>query len=253
MSIKQPKKSRAEILAILADVALPNRTFELLDKGDGYLLRMTYNEACVITGKTELQKTRKWYISGYANESEIVETAYACAVRSAIHVVSEHFTYKGRRVYSPHFDIHRRMSACDDGAYDARLPAPVPAKRGRPPGEHQAVLSHYMLVYERETGSKPIITSRTGKAAKDLIKAMSLDEVCATIDKAFQDKWFVENSKELHFIAANANKYHSKPEKQLPLARPAMVPQDALDQEGAKKALNALRSNLFKTGDGENV
>ena len=67
-----------------------------------------------------LQKTRKWYISPYSTYSEIVETCWAMVIRSQMHVASEHFQYRGRRVYSQHFNIEARIQACDKKDYDCR-------------------------------------------------------------------------------------------------------------------------------------
>jgi hypothetical protein len=120
----QEKLTREEIEHVISKVQFMDRTFRLLDKGDGYLLQMEYMEADVEKPGSEpvKQSTRKWYISPYMTESEIVETAWACVCRSQLHVASEHFTYSGRRVYSQHFDVHMRMELCDDECFDVRKP-----------------------------------------------------------------------------------------------------------------------------------
>ena len=101
-----------------------DRTFRLLDKGDGWLLQMQYMEEDVDKPGSEpvLQSTRKWYISPFMTESEVVETAWACVCRSMLHVASEHFTYMGRRVYSQHFDVHTRLEMCANYHFDGREP-----------------------------------------------------------------------------------------------------------------------------------
>lgn len=85
---------------------------------------MQYYEADVDKPGSEpvLQGTRKWYISPFMTESEIVEAAWACVCRSQLHVASEHFTYLGRRVYSQHFDIHARLRMCIEEEFDGRQP-----------------------------------------------------------------------------------------------------------------------------------
>ena len=118
----QPKLTRQQIEGILSDLKFMDRTFRLLDKGDGYLLQMQYYEPDVTKPGSEpvLQGTRKWYISPYMTISEIVETAWACVCRSQLHVASEHFMYKGRRAYSQHFDIEGRLQLCNQEWYDTR-------------------------------------------------------------------------------------------------------------------------------------
>lgn len=119
----QPKLSRAQILAIVERTHFMDRTFKLIDKGDGYLVQMEYFEADVEKpGSAPIrQSTRKWYLSPFMTESEIVETIWACVCRSQIHVASEHFTYEGQRVYSQHFDVRARFDLAADRRFDKRL------------------------------------------------------------------------------------------------------------------------------------
>jgi uncharacterized protein (DUF433 family) len=113
-------KTRAEIQEIVDKISFMDRTFRLLPKGDGYLLQLSYYEADVETGEMALQRARKWYISPWMTETEIVETAFAACRRSMDHILKEHFTYKGRRVYSPHFGINGRIELCDMAWFDRR-------------------------------------------------------------------------------------------------------------------------------------
>jgi hypothetical protein len=119
---QQPAKSRAEIRAIVDRVRFMDRTFRLMRKGDGFLLQLVYKEPDVDDpdGTPVVQQARKWYVSPFATESEIVETAYAACLRSMTHVVREHFTYEGRRIFSPHFDVRARLAMVDQGAFDRR-------------------------------------------------------------------------------------------------------------------------------------
>jgi hypothetical protein len=114
-----------QLIAILADIKILDRrfivtpaqchpTFDEHDNGArptyGWHLQVTYNEADVDTGKVEQQYSRKWYIADDATESDVVDTAFAAVMRSYDHVVQEHFTYKGQRVFSPHFPIETRFA-----------------------------------------------------------------------------------------------------------------------------------------------
>lgn len=120
----QPQKTRQQIQYILNQVAFKDRTFILMDKGDGFLLQMSYWEPDVEKpGSPPVeQKTRKYYLSPFSTDSEIVETAWLCVQRSQLHVASEHFTYQGRRVYSQHFDVEARKLMCDALSFDVREP-----------------------------------------------------------------------------------------------------------------------------------
>jgi hypothetical protein len=116
----QKAKTREEIEMILKCINYEDRVFTLVEKGDGFLLQLSYYERDIETHKTELQKSRKHYVSPFMAESEIVETAFLCASRSSEHVLREHFTYKGERVYSPHFDVKARLQMCERRAFDRR-------------------------------------------------------------------------------------------------------------------------------------
>ena len=116
----QSKKTCADITAIIDNIKFEDREFRLLEKGDGFLFQVWYMEPDVETGKMERQMARKWYISPYATETEIIETVYAACQRSILHSLAERFTYKGRRIYSPHFHIEDRLEMCDRERYDRR-------------------------------------------------------------------------------------------------------------------------------------
>jgi hypothetical protein len=105
--------TKERLNTILSNIKCFDRKFEVTDvvygQDLGWHLQVTYYEADIHTGKEELQKSRKWLISDHDTESDVVHTVFAAVMRSYDHVVQEHFTYYGRRVYSPHFDIAARM------------------------------------------------------------------------------------------------------------------------------------------------
>jgi len=124
----QPKKTFADVYNIVMSVQFMDREIRLGNMGNGFFLQVQYMEADVETGVVEKQQARKWYISPYSTESEIVETAFKACRTSMDHVLKEHFLYKGRRIYSPHFDVNARIAMCDARQYDARIPPPKVTK-----------------------------------------------------------------------------------------------------------------------------
>lgn len=114
------RKSFEEVRAIVANVSFMDRTFRVLEKGDGYLLQIQYMEVDIVTGKLEKQSARKWYVSPFSTETEIVETAFKAARVSMDHVLKEHFKYEGVRVYSPHFNVRARMALAEAKDHDGR-------------------------------------------------------------------------------------------------------------------------------------
>lgn len=73
-------------------------------RGEIYL-QAWYEEADIITGKNEPQFTRKWLLSPEMVKSEVVATCFKCVITSMEHRTREHFTYRGKRIYGPHFDV----------------------------------------------------------------------------------------------------------------------------------------------------
>lgn len=118
------RKTFQEIQDIVMQVKFPDRDFFLGWMGMGAYVQVRYTEPDVDTGMMGVQHARKWYISPYATETEIVETCYAAIRRSFEHVIGEHFTYQGRRIYSPHFEVSARLELCDQKRFDKREEEP---------------------------------------------------------------------------------------------------------------------------------
>lgn len=115
---KRPVRER--IQKILDKIKFLDREFLLMPKGDGFLVQLQYMEPCVKTGKNTLQKSRKWYLSPWMTDSEVVETVWAMCQRSHLHVAAEGFTFEGVRVYSPHYNIETRLYCMKKFPEDAR-------------------------------------------------------------------------------------------------------------------------------------
>jgi hypothetical protein len=120
LRLRRGPLTKVDVERIVAGVSFRDRRFRVLEKGDGFLVQLEYDEPCVETGEPKLQRSRKWYVSPHSTETEVVETCWACVCRSQMHVAGEHFTYQGRRVYSPHFDVDARLELVDAGRFDTR-------------------------------------------------------------------------------------------------------------------------------------
>jgi hypothetical protein len=117
--------SFADVRTILDQITFRDRRFRLLEKGDGYLLQVEYMEADVDRPENPMpvvQRGRKWYVSPFSTETEVVETAFKAIKTSMLHVTQEHFLYQGQRVYSPHINIRARLHICREQAFDSRIP-----------------------------------------------------------------------------------------------------------------------------------
>lgn len=83
-------------------------------------LQAYYEEPDVVTGENQVQKTRKWLLSPHMTRSEVVQTAFKCALTSMEHRTREHFLYKGERVFSPHYDVEALVELCRQQRFDER-------------------------------------------------------------------------------------------------------------------------------------
>lgn len=92
-----------ELKEIISQIKYKDWNFVLEQKGDGFLLQVTFMGEDSVTGEVCLQKCRKWYISSHSCLSEIVSTAYKAVQAAEEHEMRERFSYKGRLIYNPHF------------------------------------------------------------------------------------------------------------------------------------------------------
>lgn len=93
-----------------------------------WFVQIEYMEPDVRTGEMELQRGRKWIVSRYATESEVVQTCLTAALRSAEHQVREHFKYRPnaeaspKAIFGPHFHAAALWGICGKPeSYDARI------------------------------------------------------------------------------------------------------------------------------------
>jgi hypothetical protein len=89
----------------------------------GFQLHAAWLEPDIVGGKAALQKSRKWLLSPHMTKSEIVQTCFKLAMTAAEHRVRESFTYRGNRIFGPHFDVDALHTICSEKRFDVRKPA----------------------------------------------------------------------------------------------------------------------------------
>jgi hypothetical protein len=87
--------AQQDIHTILADIHFPNVTFHVEDTPTAHLLQIQNQH---YTG-------RKWHIEKTASRAEIVRTALKAALTWQEHETRELFTYRGKPVEGPHFEV----------------------------------------------------------------------------------------------------------------------------------------------------
>ena len=99
---------------IVAECSFMDYTFHVKTDGRGDIyLQASYMEPDIDTKVVEEQRTRRWFLSPEMTKSEIVQTVFKCCITSMEHRTREHFTYRDRRVFGPHFDVDALWGICD--------------------------------------------------------------------------------------------------------------------------------------------
>jgi hypothetical protein len=99
-----------------------------------------------------------------------------------------------------------------EGPERKELPSPAAtsadSERQPPaPGDHQALIAHFVSEFERLKGAKPVIGAKGGAGAKKLLEGRSLEEAKAIVDRALGDPWWLEKSPDLAAIAGKINAF----------------------------------------------
>lgn len=85
--------------------------------GDRIYLQVQYESKCTKTGKLDNWKGRKWYLSEFMTDDEVVKTAY-CAFEAAVkHEVMEGFKVDGKILFNPHINFEALLSISDKEIY----------------------------------------------------------------------------------------------------------------------------------------
>lgn len=87
-------------------------------KGDNAALYAAFEDP---DGAT--QNTRKWLISPHATDSEIVQTALACALTGVEHEARERFLVDGLPLFGPHWSVRQLSEMFDEEKLDRRQPS----------------------------------------------------------------------------------------------------------------------------------
>ncbi|MFH6944646.1 hypothetical protein [Flavobacterium sp. FlaQc-50] len=72
--------------------------------GGRFFIQVTYTAKCNKTGKPKIWHGRKWYLSEFMTDDEVVKTAY-CAFEAVVkHEIMEGFKINGIVLFNPHVD-----------------------------------------------------------------------------------------------------------------------------------------------------
>lgn len=100
--------NRLSISIFGTDFSLIVEKDQLIIDGRIYL-QVTYSAPCTKTGSIESWYGRKWYLSEFMTDDEIVKTAY-CAFEAAVkHEIMEGFKVDGIILFNPHINFEELL------------------------------------------------------------------------------------------------------------------------------------------------
>lgn len=94
--------------AIIDSITLPNGWVPELVCVPDFVVRITDPAGtCNVTGKPMPWKGRKWVLSKWMTDGEVVQTVFMALLAAIEHEAREAFLYKGYAVLDPHYDIDK--------------------------------------------------------------------------------------------------------------------------------------------------
>jgi len=99
---------------LVARVSFLNYHIKVVDGHGGIYLRAEYFEDDIYSNVPERQYTRKWLLSPWMTDSEIIQTCFKMCFTSMEHKTRENFKYKGARIFGPHFNVEDLVTLCKD-------------------------------------------------------------------------------------------------------------------------------------------
>lgn len=119
--IEEAENRRAEMEGVVRTCHYPGYSFAVtIDSRHAVYLQGSYDELDTITRLPSTQLTRRWFLSPHMTKSEIVQTVFKCVLTSMEHRTREWFTYNGKPVFGPHFDVDALWKICERGLFEMR-------------------------------------------------------------------------------------------------------------------------------------
>lgn len=86
-----------------------DKTYE----GGRIYLQICYEAPCTKSGKTQLWKGRKYYLSDHMTDDEIIKTSYVALEQAVKHEVMEGFWVDGKILFNPHVNFEALLQVAD--------------------------------------------------------------------------------------------------------------------------------------------
>lgn len=90
---------------VLEQVEFPGYDFEVVVGMIDVDLRVVVDGKCNVSGEPWEWKGRRWRLSRYMTDGEIVQTAFLAIKTAEEHELRDKFTYRGVPIFGPHWDV----------------------------------------------------------------------------------------------------------------------------------------------------
>ena len=109
INIKKAKKIISRITLTCLDKTFKVRCDYDVKYGERLFIQIMYKSKCNKTGKLEKWRGRKWYLSKYMTEDEVVKTIYSAFEACVKHEVMEGFKVDNIILFNPHVNFEELL------------------------------------------------------------------------------------------------------------------------------------------------
>lgn len=114
MNIEQIRKF------VASNIKYKDWAFVINEKNGVMYLQIQFIAKDNFSDDTSIQHCRKWQLSKWMTETELVQTAWAAVQRAEIHEAAENFKFKGADIFNTHLDVEWLAALCRDNKYEHR-------------------------------------------------------------------------------------------------------------------------------------
>lgn len=98
---------------LLGEIAYQDWALRCGEDESALWLQWTFVAPDNYSGAIEMQHGRKWRVSRYATDGEVVQTAFLAVLVAVEHEAREEFTYKGAMLFNTHIDLDAMIAAAE--------------------------------------------------------------------------------------------------------------------------------------------
>ena len=111
-------------LRILGIYVWVHASRDVVHKDGRFFIQVYYQAPCTKTGTSQIWKGRKWYLSEFMTDDEVVKTAFAAFKAAIEHEIMEGFKVDGKVLFNPHVNFEALLKVSDQEVKRTEKPIP---------------------------------------------------------------------------------------------------------------------------------